>query len=173
MRSLNGLKCQVSLVPVNKEFYFSTNADYDNEAVKRLRKTVEVDIDAGQQFTVVIKTVGGIDHKFFDSFDFGSWGTNCFNLTLSFQYQKLIFIYFSLFYFLQKKVILKKLNVLTWKGKYFFKFVQAIMKQTFNKNDLFYSKFFMNLENVSASYFRILTINKAWINLLKNRVVFI
>lgn len=44
MRSINGLKCQVSLVPVNKEFYFLTNADYDCENVKRLKKTIEVDI---------------------------------------------------------------------------------------------------------------------------------
>jgi hypothetical protein len=37
-----------------------------------MKKTIEVDIEASQHFTVVLKTVGGIDHKFFDSFDFGS-----------------------------------------------------------------------------------------------------
>ena len=73
MRSINGLKCQVSLVPVNMEFYSLPNADYDSDKVKQMRKTIEVDIEANQHFTVVLKTIGGIDKKFFDSFDFGSW----------------------------------------------------------------------------------------------------
>lgn len=72
MRSLNGLKCQVSLVPVNMEFYSVPNADYDSDTAKKVRKTIEVDIEANQHFTVVLKTVGGIDKMFFDSFDFGS-----------------------------------------------------------------------------------------------------
>lgn len=37
-----------------------------------MKKTIEVDINPNEHFTVVLKTVGGIDHKFFDSFDFGS-----------------------------------------------------------------------------------------------------
>jgi hypothetical protein len=54
------------------EFYSLLNADYDSDTVKKMRKTIEVDIEANQHFTVVLKTVGGIDKKFFDSFDFGS-----------------------------------------------------------------------------------------------------
>jgi hypothetical protein len=72
MRSINGLKCQVNLVPVNMEFYSLPNPDYDTDTVKKIRKTIEVDIEANHNFTVVLKTVGGIDKKFFDSFDFGS-----------------------------------------------------------------------------------------------------
>jgi hypothetical protein len=37
-----------------------------------MKKTIEVDIEKDQSFTVVLKTKGGIDKKFFDSFDFGS-----------------------------------------------------------------------------------------------------
>lgn len=44
-----------------------------------MKKTIEVDIESGDHFTVVIKTVGGIDHKFFESFDFGSWNYPFFN----------------------------------------------------------------------------------------------
>jgi hypothetical protein len=54
------------------EFYSVPNADYDSDTAKKVRKTIEVDIEANQHFTVVLKTVGGIDKKFFDSFDFGS-----------------------------------------------------------------------------------------------------
>ena len=72
MRSINGLKCQVNLVPVNIEFYFLPNPDYNTDTLKKMRKTIEVDIEANHHFTVVLKTVGGINKKFFDSFNFWS-----------------------------------------------------------------------------------------------------
>lgn len=41
-----------------------------------MKKTIEVDIEKNCSFTVILKTKGGIDKKFFESFDFGSWALN-------------------------------------------------------------------------------------------------
>jgi hypothetical protein len=37
----------------------------------KLNEDIEFDISTMQHFTVVLKLKGGIDHKFFKSFDFG------------------------------------------------------------------------------------------------------
>ena len=37
----------------------------------KLREEIELDIPEGENFTVVLKLKGGIDTKFFRTFDFG------------------------------------------------------------------------------------------------------
>lgn len=41
------------------------------EKLLKLKEEIELDIPKGENFTVVLKLKGGIDRKFFKSFDFG------------------------------------------------------------------------------------------------------
>lgn len=66
MRSIRGLKCKVQILPVNREFY-----EGEEEGKWRVMEEIELDIPKGENFTVVLKLRGGIDRKFFRSFDFG------------------------------------------------------------------------------------------------------
>lgn len=65
MRSIRGLKCKVQILPVNREFYEGEEGQW------RVREEIELDIPKGENFTVVLKLRGGVDRKFFRSFDFG------------------------------------------------------------------------------------------------------
>jgi hypothetical protein len=69
MRSIRGLKCKVLILPVNREFY--EEVEENGEKRCRLKEEIELDIPKGDNFTVVLKLRGGIDRKFFKSFDFG------------------------------------------------------------------------------------------------------
>lgn len=69
MRSIRGLKCKVQILPVNREFY--EEVEEGSEKKWKLKEEIELDIPKGENFTVVLKLKGGIDRKFFKSFDFG------------------------------------------------------------------------------------------------------
>jgi hypothetical protein len=71
MRSIRGLKCRVQILPVNREFYEEGRGEGEGEKRWRLKEEIELDIPKGENFTVVLKLKGGIDKKFFKSFDFG------------------------------------------------------------------------------------------------------
>lgn len=43
----------------------------EGDPMLKLNEEIELDIGEGQQFTVVLKMKGGIDSKFFRTFDFG------------------------------------------------------------------------------------------------------
>ena len=58
LRSIDGLKADLPLQPINKEFKKS--------------KSIEVVIKSNSDFTVVLMMKGGIDRNFFENFDFGS-----------------------------------------------------------------------------------------------------
>ncbi len=70
MRSIKGLKCKVQILPVNREFYEEVVLQNGLKGY-RLNEEIQLDIPKKQQFTVVLKLRGGIDKKFFKSFDFG------------------------------------------------------------------------------------------------------
>lgn len=70
MRSIKGLKCKVQILPVNREFYEEVVMENGLKGYK-LNEEIELDIPKKQQFTVVLKLKGGVDRKFFKSFDFG------------------------------------------------------------------------------------------------------
>jgi hypothetical protein len=70
MRSIRGLKCKVQILPVNREFYDEEEGEHGGRRSK-LKEEIELDIPKGENFTVVLKLRGGIDRKFFRSFDFG------------------------------------------------------------------------------------------------------
>ena len=71
MRSINGLKANVEIVPVNKEFYQLSEEEV-KKGKKEFKNNITISIPQEQSYTVVLKMKGGIDHKFFQVFDFGN-----------------------------------------------------------------------------------------------------
>lgn len=71
MRSINGLKANVEIVPVNKEFYQLSEEEL-KKGKKEFKNNITISIPQEQSYTVVLKMKGGIDHKFFQVFDFGN-----------------------------------------------------------------------------------------------------
>ena len=75
MRSINGLKSKVEILPINKDFGVDAPQEYgaieQTEGKKVISQSVEIDIKKGESFTVVLRMRGGLDRKFFRVFNFG------------------------------------------------------------------------------------------------------
>ena len=75
MRSINGLKSKVEILPINKDFEVDGPQQYGslekNEGKKVIGQAVQIDIQKGESFTVVLRMRGGLDRKFFKVFNFG------------------------------------------------------------------------------------------------------
>lgn len=75
MRSINGLKSKVEILPLNKEFEVDAPQEYGSlqktDGKKVIGQSIEIDIQKGESFTVVLRMRGGIDRKFFKVFNFG------------------------------------------------------------------------------------------------------
>jgi len=75
MRSINGLKSKVEILPINKDFEVYAPQEYgaieQTEGKKVISQSVEIDIKKGESFTVVLRMRGGLDRKFFRVFNFG------------------------------------------------------------------------------------------------------
>ena len=74
MRSFNGLRSKVEILPINYEFQKEIPEEYGS--LEKENRTVigystEIDINKGESFTVVLRMRGGIDRKFFKIFNFG------------------------------------------------------------------------------------------------------
>lgn len=72
MRSINGLKASVDIIPINKEFY-EISEEERKKNPKKFKNNITINIAQESSFTVVLKMKGGIDNKFFQVFDFGNW----------------------------------------------------------------------------------------------------
>jgi hypothetical protein len=74
VRSIVGLKCSVEIVPVNDEFYEDLKANKEDgaEYLAVKKNSIDVKIQKGESFTVILKMRGGIDAKFFRAFTFGT-----------------------------------------------------------------------------------------------------
>lgn len=75
MRSVSGLKSKVDILPLNPEFEVKAPQDYESvekgEGRRVMGKSVEIEIGAGQSFTVVLRMRGGMDRRFLKAFNFG------------------------------------------------------------------------------------------------------
>ena len=62
-------------MPINKEFEVDGPQEYGSvdkaEGKKVIGQAVEIDIQKGESFTVVLRMRGGVDRKFFKVFNFG------------------------------------------------------------------------------------------------------
>ena len=63
MRSINGLKASVDIVPINKQFYQIGEEKKKN--ANKFKTNITIKIPQESSFTVVLKMKGGIDKKFF------------------------------------------------------------------------------------------------------------
>jgi hypothetical protein len=64
MRSINGLKASVDIVPINKEFY-QIGEEEKKRSTNKFKTNITINIPQESSFTVVLKMKGGIDKKFF------------------------------------------------------------------------------------------------------------
>jgi hypothetical protein len=64
MRSINGLKASVDILPINKEFYQIREEEKKKHPTK-FKTNITIKIPQESSFTVVLKMKGGIDKKFF------------------------------------------------------------------------------------------------------------
>lgn len=75
MRSINGLRSKVEILPLNAEFEVEAPGQYatleHGEGKRVIDQSVEIDIKKGESFTVVLRMRGGVDRKFFKVFNFG------------------------------------------------------------------------------------------------------
>ena len=69
MRSINGLKACVEIIPINKEFYQISEQEKKKNP-NNYKNNIAINIPQESSFTVVLKMKGGIDNKFFQVFDF-------------------------------------------------------------------------------------------------------